>query len=211
MASQQTSSTTASTIISRARVYLNEDADGFWLDTELLAWLNDGTLDIVAKTHCLESVETEELVANQLSYPLTSAFLSINAVIYNQGSGVERGLIRGNLQKVGHVKGNGEPIFWVQEQDNVVVYPRPDASHSGTGFDIDVYTVTRPAVIAADANILVPACYDKALTLYIFAQGFYKDRQFGEGAGFEAKYQAELDRYRTDFVSIPKESAEVVK
>jgi len=211
MASQQTSSTLMSTHITRARSYLNEATASFWTDAELLIWGNDGTLDIVARTHCLESIETEQLIVNTMSYALASPFLFIRAVVYTQAAGVERGLIKGNLQSIGHVKGSGEPIYWCQERDNVVVYPKPDASHSGAGFDIDVYTVTRPTAIAASETVLVPACYDNALTMYIAAQGFLKDSQFGRAELFMRAYYAELDRYRQDFVLVPKETVAVVK
>lgn len=210
MASQQTSGVLASAIIVRARAYLNEATESFWLDTELLAWLNDGSMDIVVRTHCLENIETEQLVANQLAYPITENYILIKGVVYNKGSGNEKGLIRGNLQKIGHVRGT-EPIYWIQHEDSVFVYPKPDTDHSGVGHDLDIYTVSRPASVASGAAVLTPAYYDRALTLYIAAQGFYKDSQFTKAGRLMAEYLAELDRYRTDFVTVPKESAEVVK
>jgi len=146
-----------------------------------------------------------------LSYALTSAFILIRVVVYKQAAGVEKGLIHGNIQSIGHVHESKEPVYWCQDQDNVIVYPKPDASHSGTGHDIVVYTVTRPTDIASGAAVLTPACYDKALTLYIAAQGFFKDSQFNKAAHFMAKSDAECDRYRADFVTIPKEPKGIVK
>lgn len=198
-------------MITNARSYLNEITPNFWTDAELLVYLNNGTMDIVARTHCLEGLETEQLVENQISYPLADAFLAIRAVIYDQGSGNERGLLRGNLQSVGHPKGSVEPIYWCQERDNVIVYPKPDASHSGVSFNIDVYTVIRPSSVISSADVLVPAFFDRALALYIAAQGFFKDSQFGKAERFMSEYLSELDRYRTDLVTVPKESVKVVK
>ena len=86
MASQQTSSTLLSTHITRARSYLNEATASFWTNAELLIWGNDGTLDIVARTHCLESIETEQLIVNTMSYALASPFLFIRAVVYTQAA-----------------------------------------------------------------------------------------------------------------------------
>jgi len=210
-ASQQTSSTDASVIITRARYYLNEPSEVYWDDAELLVWVNYGTTDIVARTQCLEAVETEQLVENQLSYGLDSSFIAIRTVIYDQGSGVEKGLLRGNLQSVGHVEAVGEPVYWLQEQNNVVVYPRPDSSHSGSGHDIDVYMIEYPAAIESSDDVLVPAYYDRALTLYVVAQAFYKKGQFSKAGRFMAEYLAELDRYRKDYVVVPKEPVEVIK
>ena len=211
MASQQPSGILASAVIVKARYYLNEASASFWTDIELLSALNGGTFYIVTRTHCLESTEIEELVENQLSYPLTSPYILIRAVVYKQAAGVEKGLIRGNIQSIGHVQEAKVPVYWCEDQDNVIVYPKPDASHSGTGHDIVVYTVTRTSDIASGAAVLTPACYDEALILFIAAQGFFKDRQFNKAAHFMAKCDAECDRYRADFVTRPKEPKEIVK
>jgi len=66
--SQQTSSTAASTIIVNARYYLNESSASFWSDTELLVWVNQGTMDIVGRTRCLENSEAVSLLANTVEY-----------------------------------------------------------------------------------------------------------------------------------------------
>lgn len=287
-ASQQTSSTDASDVITYARYYLNEPTAIFWSDAELLAYLNMGTMDIVARTHCLEAIEIEVLVANQLSYALSDAYILVKAVVYAQAAGDEKGLIRGNIQSLGHMEEVGEPVYWDQEQDNIIVWPKPDATHSGAGHDIDVYTVKRPvktanyaltdltfvdggvgvdtittaagdfvaagfetdgiftvsgstsndgsytivSVVAATITLAtgtltaegaadvtaslisvipVPACYDRALTLYVAAQAFYKDGKFAKAGRFMAEYLAELNRYRMDFVTVPKEPIDIIK
>lgn len=210
MASQQTSGKLASALITDARSYVNEPTPVFWSDAEFLRWVNDGTLFIVAQTWCLESKETEELIENTLSYPLTNAFLAIRTVVYNQGSGDEVGLIRGNMQSIGHVQGT-TPIYWFQDQDNVIVYPKPDGDHSGVGHDIDVYLITRPVDIVSSDALLVPACYDKALLFYIISQAWYKDGKFAKAGRFMAECMAELNRYRADFVTIPKEPVQIIK
>lgn len=211
MASQQVSGILASELITEARSYVNEPVPVFWNDTEFLRWLNDGTVYIVAQTHSLESVETEELIENTLSYALIAPFIAIKAVVYNQGSGVEKGLIHGNLQSIGHVHAAGEPIYWDQSEDNVIVYPKPDGDHSGVGHDIDVYTVTRTSDVLVGAAVLVPACYDKALLFYMVAQAWYKDGKFAKAGRFMAECMAEMNRYRMDFVTIPKEPVDIVK
>lgn len=210
-ASQQTSSTDASVIVTRARSYLNEPTVIMWSDAELLVWINDGTMDIVSRTHCLEAIEVESLVENQLSYPLTDAFICVKTVVYAQAAGNEKGLIRGNIQSLGHIDEVGEPIYWDQEQDNIIIYPKPDADHSGIGHDIDVYTVSRPIAVISSDDVLVPACYDRALTLYVVAQAWYKDGKFAKAGRFMAEYLSELDRYRSDFVIVPKEPIEIIQ
>ena len=192
--SNQTSNTLASTIIVNARYYLNESSDGFWLDAELLVYLNNGTMDIVARTHCLEAIETESLVENQLAYSLSERFIVIKAVIYDD----IKALRKGSIEHFGDVAGEAsEPVYWAQWESKVLVYPIPDATAATNS--IDVYTITAPAAVASNAAVLVPAYYDKALTLYIVVQALKKDRRYAESNAVLAEYQAELNRYRADF------------
>lgn len=211
MASQQTSGKTGTTFIASAREYLNESTAKFWLDTKFLEWLNAGTLDIISKTHCLETVETEELVEAQLSYALTSPYIAIKSVIYNQGSGDEKALRRGNLQSIGHVRETNIPMFWVPSKDNVIVYPKTDAAHSGTGHDIDVYSITRPVDIVVGGVVLVPSYFDEALVMYMVARALKKDKKPASANVYMSEYNAILDRYRVDFITVPKEPEAVIK
>ena len=202
-ASQQTSSTLASTIITNARYYLNESSAVMWSDAELLVHVNSGTMDIVTRTHCLDGSENEPLSVGQSNYALTDDYLFIYAVVLDD----EKGLLHGNLQSIGHLRSEGEPAYWCQSGDKVIVYPTPDSA----GSSIDVYTVTRPASVASSAAVLVPACYDRALTLYVAAQAFYKDGKFAKAGRLMAEYLAELDRFRSDFVVIPKEPIDIIR
>jgi hypothetical protein len=81
-ASQQTSSTTAATLIDRAEVYLNDSDNKTWTAGELLTWLNDGMLDIVSRTHCLEATEIISLSTNTIEFPITSNYIMVKAVTY---------------------------------------------------------------------------------------------------------------------------------
>lgn len=193
--SQQTSTTLASTIITNTRMYLNDTtAPYFHSDAEMLVYLNNGTVDIVARTHCLEAIETETLVTNQMAYALTDTFIVIKAVVYND----IKALRKGSIESFGDIAGEaGEPVYWTQWGSSVLVYPIPDATANGN--DIDVYTITKPDAVIAAAAITIPAYYDKALTLYIAAQALKKDAKYAQSNAVLAEYQAELDRYRVDF------------
>jgi len=339
--SQQTSSTLASTIITNARMYLNDTtATYFNSDAEMLVYLNDGTMDIVARTHCLESTTDKTLQLDTIVYPISSAFIVIKYVLYRSfnekvtngtmeadsswsdegtpaanersttqvyqgtysrkftpnaadegikstvfttvtgstyyyklfvypddetsvniyiykgdGSGsivdrdvtglVENGwntisgsytetaggagayisirsptgitagdwyvddvsiytegdikpLLKGSLEHMsGIIPDLGEPAYWTQWANNVYVYPKPNSDAAGKV--VRVLFVKRPTAVAAGAAVLVPAYYDKALTLYIAAQALKKDAKYAQSNVILAEYQAELDRYRADF------------
>ena len=345
--SQQVSLTTAANLLIRARYYLNETDASFWAVAELLSWLNEGTVDIVARSHCLEIVEEKTLQLNTISYPLTEDFIVIKNVIYNsfdekvvngtmeadsswsdegtpavnaqsivkvyQGtyswlftpnaadegmksvvyttvtgttyyyslfvypddetsvnvyirkgddsaaivdtdvsgltenawnvisgsyaetaggagayisvrsptgiaagdwyvdnvsiytSGESRALTRGSIDGIGDLDPSlGEPQRWAQWRDDVYVYPKPDSTTAGK--TIQIFMVARPTTIISTANLLTPAYYDKALTLYIVAQALKKDRRYAESNAIIAEYLAELDRFRVDFSEQPARS-----
>jgi len=195
---QTASATLASAVIVNARSYLNEATASFWSDAQLLVWLNDGTMDIFGRTHCVEDIESETLIASTTTYALSDPFIVIKAVIYNS----VKSLRKGSIEHIGDVNVTlGEPSYWTQWENTVIVYPAPDSDAAGN--TIDVYTVERPIEVAAGAAVLVPDQYDKALTLYIVEQALLRDEQYGKAAKVRSDYLAELDRYRTDFSAQP--------
>lgn len=210
--SQQTTSTPASTIITNARYYLNEPSAVFWSDTELLVWLNQGTIDIVGRNKALESSESVSLIANTVEYSLTDAYLAITDVVYlspDSGVWVSKGLIRSNPSSVGHESAVGEPVYWYEKGELLGVFPVLSSLDGSSPETVTAYYITRPTAVTSGQNVLIPAHYEHALTLYITARAWYKDGQFAKGARMMAEYYEELDRFRIDFneqIKIPRES-----
>lgn len=324
--SQGTSTTPASTIITYARWYLNETAESFWEDDELLIWVNQGTMDIVARTRCLEGTEDVTLIANTAEYTLTGPYIAVTTVIYNNlPAGTKKGLIRKNPQSILHSRDN-EPSFWYDWAGKIGIIPVPKiitdanlaigstttavytgaisyyindkvytkaavAAGTAPGDDVvpqskygavaldmgadgtidaveaygnvvgyttavlavsalppvakghirlgtvtatksdgtfvfgttalnaanttvayldsiptvTVYFVSTPSAVAIGADVLVPAIYDRALTLYVASQALFKEGQYAKAGRLMAEYLAELDRYRMDFIDVPKE------
>ena len=108
----------ASTIITNARMYLNDTtATYFHSDAEMLVYLNDGTLDIVSRTHCLEAIEKKTLQLNTISYPLTDEFIVIKNVIYNS---FDEKVVNGTMEANSSWSDEGTPA--VKAQSIVKVY-----------------------------------------------------------------------------------------
>jgi hypothetical protein len=211
--SQITSSTAASVIITNARDYLNEPSEILWSDDDLLVHVNSGIYDIIQRTHCLENSTSINMVANQHEYDFSGTdYVAIKAVVYVDTSGIEKGLIRKNVQGIGHsVKATGTPTYYYEWNSYVGIYPVL-ASISDPVETITVYYVDRPTKLASTAaNITVPAIYDRALTLYVVAEAWKKDGQFAKSRYFMTEYLAELERYRQDFNDKPKEDRSIVK
>lgn len=200
--SQQTSSTAASTIITYARYYLNESSADFWSDAELLAWINQGTMDIVSRTRCLESTETITLASSTVEYTISSSYIDISTVTYTDSDGNTKGLQKSNPQTIGHPR-DTEPAFWYEWNGKVGIFPA--LSSRTTEVATAFYVSTPSALTATSDTIVVPAIYDRALTLYVAAQALLKEEQYGKSARLMGEYLAEIDRFRTDFVDRPKE------
>jgi len=209
--SQQTSSTPASTIIINARYYLNEPTEVFWSDDELLVWLNKGTLDIATRTKCLESWESVSLAADTVEYTLSDSYIAITDVVYSDASDALKGLIKSNPSSVGHESAVGEPSYWYSAGNKLGIFPSLAAIDGTTAETVRAYYVTRPTDVTSGQNVLVPAHYDHALTLYIAARAWYKDGQFAKGNRLMAEYYEELDRFRLDYNEQIKQAKESVK
>jgi hypothetical protein len=201
--SQATSSTAASTIITNARYYLNEDVADFWTAAELLVWVNDGIVDVAGKTRAMESTEDITLVTDTLEYTLSNDYITIAGAIYISGTTYYKGLKRGSVKDVGHFEDIDEPEYYYEWNGKVGIYPL--AESATTGDTVTIYLVERPSAVTVDQNVPTPAHYDKALTLYVAAQGFLKDRQIGRYKNLMDLYHAELERYRADYGEQPKD------
>ncbi|MCP4668836.1 MAG: hypothetical protein GY849_21065 [Deltaproteobacteria bacterium] len=205
--SQQTSSTAASTIITNARSLLNEASASFWTDAELLVWLNDGMLDIAARSHCLEETESVNLVADTIEYSISANYVTVKAVVYVNASGTIKGLTPGNVSSVGNVDDVDEPVYWYDFAGKIGIYPPLSSVTTET---VTLYLISRPTAIISSANVTTPAVYDHALTLYIVGKAHLKDRQTGRYHQVLGLYMAELERIRKDIIERPQ-AGEIVE
>ncbi len=211
--SQTVSGTIASAIITQARYYLNEPTAVLWADDELLVWLNEGMVDIAARTQCLVGTERIDLVANQYNYSLNSTNINYKAldIVYLEPSGSDfswKGLKKGNPRSVGHVSASGVPSYWYESGSVIAIYPTLSAI---TTNKVDIYFAKRPATVASGAALTIPAQYDNALIKYVAARAWYKDGQFAKGGRLMAEYLEQLDRFRVDYAEQPITSSDAIK
>ena len=122
-ASQGTSSTAASTVIDRAEVWLNDSDNRFWSAGELLQWLNEGMIDIVTRSHCLEATETVFLDTNTVEYTISSTYLTVDAVQYVDADHKIYGLIKGSPASVGQNVAVEIPAYWYDWGGKIGIYP----------------------------------------------------------------------------------------
>lgn len=207
---QTTSSTTGTNMIARARVYLDEPAASLrkWSEAELLQFLNDGMIDMSARTHCYQTTESIDLVANTIEYTPTAEYTAIISIVCNPASGKSWGLKKGNIRSQGEQISDDAPQFWYEFANKIGVYP---AYTSVTTETVTVYVAKKPDAIAAGETVVTPQIFDKALVYYIVAQALLKDKRPIEAANYLTLYQQELDRYRGDFVEVDNETPDPVR
>jgi len=205
---QTTSSSTGAQIIDRARVYLDETSEYRWTDTDLLRFLNDGLVDLVARAKCYQTTETINLVANQVEYAPTTEYIEIVAAVCNPASGTSWGLREGNVRSLGGNVTKEVPVFWYEFAGKVGIYP---AYSTVTTETVTLYLIQYPSPILEGGAIPTPAIFDKALVYYIASQGFMLDRRIAEANNYMTLYLSEIDRFRKDFVNADNATTEPVR
>jgi hypothetical protein len=208
-ASQNTSSTTAATIITQVRYVLNETADEaeFWNDAELLRWINDGLEDIAAKAHCLENTESISLIASTIEYSIVSTtYIAVKAVHYIDASSNSIALRKGTPEMVGRLQEDWDtspsPTFWYDWNGKIGIYPTLSSVTTET---VTLYLVEMPAAVASGGTVPTPKIFDNALRAYVISRAYYKDRQYAKAGQWMSVYESEINRYRQDFIEQPKE------
>jgi hypothetical protein len=81
----------------------------------------------------------------------------------------------------------------------------PPCNGAKAGKQLVIYLNERPATIASGDNIPIPAYLENALEWYVTAQALHKDIRDSRGGYFKAMYQAEIDRFRADFIDFGQE------
>lgn len=224
--SQQTSSTLASTIITNVRYYLADSSQVFWTDAELLVWLNDGIMDVIARSKCREVTESLPLAIGVYEYPIGENYIGVKQVVLiDTPTASQTALKHSNPEHFGRTEGIGQPTHWYEWSHSVVVYPAittldsddyvvwqdtDDVEWTDTTevkwmnltegkIDLAVYLVKRELAIDTTDTIPLPAAYDVPLILYVYAQGLLKDSQPQRAAWVLAKYEKMLERFEYDF------------
>jgi len=203
--SQQTSSTTASTLIAKARYILNEESAGRFVNTTLLSYLNDGIISIATTTRCLEGTTNVTLVSGTQEYSLSSIdYIDVETAMYDDGSNPPKGLRRIRPKDAAHQTASGrEPTGYYVWNDKIGIDPEPTTTDT-----VIVYYYKRPSAIALSGTNPLPAHYDELLVEYVVTQALRSDGKYAKASVHWATYRMELDRYRVDFNTPTKEPEE---
>jgi len=197
--SQQTSGINAQTVIDRARSIYNDVSDNFVSDSELLAFLNWGLVDIATRSKCLETTETITLQAGVTQYLLSGNYISVEGAVYSgltTYSSPYKSVTPTKLDAIGDLEAIGIPDKFVVWDDYIVVLPTPESGASG--YNMAVYMAGRPSSVTLSETIPTPAIYDKALSVLVAAHIYLRAENWNGYTTLMNLYSQEIDRWRTD-------------
>lgn len=196
--SQQESNTLVSTIITNARASLNDTASAVWSDAALLSWVNNGILDIIAKSHCLENTFSISPGVATIEYdvPLSKKYITIEAAYFFDGATSYKGLEKALPVESGRTTDVEEPVYWYEWNRKVFIYPSLKTGNALATVTFEY--IEQPAEVALTDYVPIPAVYDKSLTLYVVFNALLQKNKMQSGLAILKEYQEEIARYRVD-------------
>lgn len=176
---------TRTTLITQARQILNEPTAQFWTDAELGDWVDQATLDISTKAHCVELQAPVTLVPNVQAYAVPTGAVGIEAVLLEGKS-----LAKLRARQFGFVSDSNDtrPTSYAHWAGHLHFYPIPADDFSvavqywGTTADVD----------------LLPEGYEDLVLLYVLRNARLKEEKYPAAAQLHAMYLSELQFQRVD-------------
>jgi hypothetical protein len=89
--------------------------------------------------------------------------------------------------------------------DDVWIYPRPDADANGNA--LTIYGLERPDTMTIYSCLEIPEIFARPLVYYAVAQALYKVGKFSKAREIMMWYFEEADRMRMDYFTPTKELA----
>ena len=180
--SQQNSSLTAQDIINRVQYNLNASSDPLYTTADMLDWVNQGILDITARSKCTQGSFEKSLVADTYNYDISGDFnyIEITSIIYKDANDVWIGLVKTTPENLTLGMENF-PKFWYDDNvgSQVIIFP-PVTSVTGSP-SILIFYVAQPTAITVgniDVTLIsLPSKYDQALIYYVTYKALERDEK----------------------------------
>lgn len=194
-----TSTETVADVITRVQADVNSASSTFWTDAHYIQWTNEAITEIVNRTRCLEeTVFTVALTSGTYAYAIGTAYVSIEAVIYDTEDTAAKqryyGLDRKRIMEVGRNKETGHPKSYYIWGDKIEVWPVPGADDATK--KLYLYAVSFPdGVTATNSAIETPAPLDPAITNYVKAKALFKDNKESKGRYFMGLFNESVSAY----------------
>lgn len=174
------------TLRTEARSLLDEDVAGYFTDSMLTRWLNNGALELAYRLENLEEVSSDDSVASTANYTLPTDLLKIKRVQYN--SRPLRWISYPELDKYEKTGSpstdyDGTPTSFYLWDGELYLYPAPAAALTN-GIRITYYK--SPAALVGDTDVSDhPLQFHNLLIYWAVERGLRRDG-----------YHTEADRYQ---------------
>lgn len=174
-------------------------------ETQLIAWLNEGVIDVLLRARVNVNSATMSLSAGTSDYTLDSTTLAIQDITYTATDGTNGTLIRVTPEDILRFRtatpatGAHTRYYALNGHDLLMVYPTPSSADTLT-----IYYVPRPTALSSTSSTAhdpssetyggIPTEYHKAIELYALAQAaeFTDHKPSQYGARYKAEYEGKL-------------------
>lgn len=159
-------------------------------NADILRWINDGQLEIVRKTECLEGLATTVTTVEDESYSVPTEFIRIERVTYDGNR-----LQEITMEKLDELYPNrdssdvsGEPEYYYLWSRNIWLYPAPSSAKS-----LAIYYIKIPNELSADEeDPEIPVTFHNAIVRYCLAQAKELNEEYKEAQNIKAELDVEL-------------------
>lgn len=178
---------TRGTQIADARSLLDEPTEAFYLNSELVRWLNEADVILSTEVEPYEFSSTVNIVGSQAGYSAPSGCVRIKAVYVNgnlltridlldEATYTNYGIANATIQSQGNVQ------FWRHFGNKIVLFPTPTQSATAgatTGLKF-VYYGTPPSISLASSGTSsqIPLNYHDAPAYYAAYKGKLKRQEY---------------------------------
>jgi len=186
---QTVSGKTPADLILDSRYLVNDadsDAGYFASDTEFLSWFNQARFAVCRDGHGIQETEDIDLATATVNYTPVNDYIDIVGVHYINTSSASKALLRGNINKIGHIYDVNEPTYWDEFDGQLWIYPALDARTTET---IKAFQISMPnSTLALTDSIDTPAIFDLSITYFMAAQYYFKEEKYSSHAQMMAKF-----------------------
>lgn len=177
-------------------------------DTDILRWINNGQLEIVAANNILREKATTALIKGQTVYDFPmEKVLSVDAihvdgvpVQHMQFPEAEKYI---NTQDPKRTQ-EGQPLYWYDYGNQITFWPKP-AQDLENG--IVVFYVKEPdQVTSVNDLISIPDKYYNSLVKYVLAQAYEMDEDWQAARTKSEQFREDLAEFAEQDVSLSSQS-----
>jgi hypothetical protein len=171
-----TSSRTVAQLQSRIKRQFGDESGVQITNSDIIAWINDGMIELNRKNNIFKSISTTVSVANQNEYSFPGVNIVTVEQVYYDGFPVEyrsfNNVQETILKSTDVANLTGSALVWYEFGGSLFLYPTP----SEAGKTLKLYCVIQPTPVVNSTDVIpIPDEYYEALYQYAVSQAYESD------------------------------------